>query len=78
MEEIKSAIKNWRYYVLIVLCMVAIIGILSVPICDHWFIALVVSKVIGFAAAAVAVKLCLQWLKAGKLPELEQLRKSDN
>ena len=47
-----KALLNWRYYVLMVVGMIAVIGTFSVPIDDQplgaWLLALIIPKIIGF------------------------------
>ena len=49
-----KALLNWRYYVLMVVGMIAVIGTFSVPIDDQplgaWLLALIIPKIIGFGA----------------------------
>lgn len=70
----KNILTNYRYYVLVVLATVAIIGIFAVPVDDlpfvQWLYTLVSSKVIGFGAVYIIAKLTKRWEKLGTIPEL--------
>lgn len=70
----KKILTNYRYYVLFVLVTVAMFGIFSVPVDDlpfvQWLYTLVSSKVIGFGAVYIIVKLTKRWEKLGTIPEL--------
>lgn len=70
----KKILTNYRYYVLFVLVTVAMFGIFSVPVDDlpfvQWLYTLVSSKVIGFLAAYISVKLITRWKRLGTIPEL--------
>lgn len=50
----KNILRNYRYYVLLLLGCLALIGIMSVPAEElptrYWLYTLISSKVIGFAA----------------------------
>lgn len=67
-------VTNYRYYVLFVLMMIAILGIFAVPIDDqplaNWIYCLVSSKVIGLGAGWIAAKLTKRWEAKGSIPEL--------
>lgn len=74
-DMIKRIITNWRYYVLLVIAAVAVIGILSTPAeeSENFFLTLVLSKVIGFAALFLACGLIDYWRRAGKIEEIKEL-----
>lgn len=65
----KEVLLNYRYYVLIVVFTVAVIGIFSEPNnwlpITHWLYAFTLSKGIGFAAAYIAIQLVKRWDKQG-------------
>lgn len=69
----KKILLNYRYYVLVFLAIVAILGIFAVPIDElpftYWCYTLISSKVVGFAAAYIFVKLINRWEKLGTIPE---------
>ena len=70
----KAIFTNYRYYVLGVLLIIAMLGIFSVPIDDqptiNWIYCLVSSKVIGFGAVWIISKLTQRWERMGAIPEL--------
>lgn len=70
----KNILTNYRYYVLTILTLIAIFCIFSAPSeelpCAAWYYALISSKVIGFSAAYLDVKLIRRWEKKGTIPEL--------
>lgn len=70
----KRILTNYRYYVLLILGLVAIIGIFSIPSdnCLNWFEVLVISKLIGIAATFAAIFLTDRWLRTNKFPELNK------
>lgn len=69
----KKILCNYRYYVLLVLGFIALIGIVSVPAEDlplaNWFYTLISSKAISFAAVYVFARLVNHWKKHGTIPE---------
>lgn len=70
----KKMLSNYRYYVLVLLTAVALLGIMSVPQEDMplpgWCLVLVSSKAIGFCAGYAAYLLARRWEKQGAIPEL--------
>ena len=60
-----KALLNWRYYVLMVVGMIAVIGTFSVPIDDQplgaWLLALIIPKIIGFGAWYLIFRMCDYW-----------------
>ena len=70
----KKILSNYRYYVLVVLATVAIIGIFAVPVDDlpfaQWCYTLISSKVISFGAGYIIAKLIKRWEAKGTIPEL--------
>ena len=70
----KKIFTNYRYYVLLVLGLLALIGIMAVPADElpmrDWLYGLASSKIIGFLAVYIAVKLVKRWEKRGTIPEL--------
>ena len=69
-----NIIKNYRYYVLTDLGLVAIVGIFSLPTddCQNWFVVFIISKLIGIAATFAAIFLTDRWLRTNKFPELNK------
>lgn len=70
---------NLRYYVLLLLGFVAIIGIFGAPADDSptWFGDMILSKVIGFGAGYVHLKLFDHWSKNNLIPELDKLTEDE-
>ena len=70
----KKILSNYRYYVLVVLATVMIWGVMAVPNeClpkANYIYTLISSKVIGFLAAYISVKLITRWKRLGTIPEL--------
>lgn len=70
----KRIFTNYRYYVLLVLVAIAMFGIFGVPVDDlpfmQWLYTLVSSKIIGFGAGYIIVKLTKRWERLGTIPEL--------
>ena len=74
------ALLNWRYYVLLLLGFVAMIGIFGVPADDNpaWFSDMILSKVIGFSAGYAMYRLIDHWSKNNLIPELDKLAKEED
>lgn len=70
----KKILANYRYYVLVVLATIAILGIFAVPVDNlpfaQWCYTLISSKVIGFGAGYIIAKLIKRWEAKGTIPEL--------
>lgn len=70
----KKIICNYRYWVLMVLGTIAIVGIMAVPADElpitSWVYVLVSSKLIAVAAGYVFHRLYLRWEKRGTIAEL--------
>ena len=68
----KRILTNYRYYVLFILGLVAIIGIFSIPSdnCENWFEVLVISKIVGIAAMLISILLTERWID--EMPELNK------
>lgn len=70
----KKILANYRYYVLTVLAVIAMLGIFSVPVdglpFEQWLYTLVSSKVIGFGAGYITARLIKRWERLGTIPEL--------
>lgn len=66
--------SNYRYYVLMVLIIVALFGIFAVPVDNlplaQWYYTLISSKAIGFGAIYITAKLTKRWEAKGTIPEL--------
>ena len=69
----KKILRNYRYYVLLLLGCLALIGIMAVPDEElptrYWFYALISSKVIGITAMYAFAGLVSRWKKRGTIPE---------
>lgn len=72
----KKIFSNYRYYILLVVSFVALMGVFSVPQEElpvlSWLWVLVSTKTIGFLAGWLFVVLFKRWDKAGKIQELTQ------
>ena len=72
-------LKNYRYYVLLILGAIGLIGLLSAPsdelTADLWFAILVATKVTGIAFLYLAAVLYIYWRRAGKISSLNELIK---
>lgn len=70
----KKIATNYRYYVLIVLCVVCCLGIFAEPDDElpllTWLWVLASTKAVGFGAGYLYAKLCLRWGAKGLIPEL--------
>lgn len=70
----KKISTNYRYYVLIVLCVVCCLGIFAEPDDElpllSWFWVLATTKAVGFGAGYLYAKLCRHWEAKGVIPEL--------
>lgn len=75
----KKIITNWRYWVLMLVASVAIIGILGIPDGSKgsWLLLLIVSKVIGIFACILFVRLIEYWLTGRKIDEIADLIKEE-
>lgn len=73
------AFLNWRYYALLLLGFVAIIGIFGVPADDSptWFGDLILSKIIGASAGYAMYRLIEHWSKNNLIPELDKLTEDE-
>lgn len=74
-----KALTNYRYHVLLLVGLVAVLGLFSTPaegVSSYW-LALIAGKTIGFTFAAVWCKLFRIWDNRGELPELANLINED-
>lgn len=68
MRTLRALLTNWRYYVLLVLAGVSMVGILGEPTSEQHFIAyLIAGKVIGIVAAGCGLHYAIEWSINGKL-----------
>lgn len=70
-----KALLNWRYYVITVIGLIAIIGIFSVPIDDLPFGA---SKVIGFGAIYLNLRMIVYWEARNLIPEMSKMMQEED
>lgn len=70
----KKIICNYRYWVLLILGTIAMVGIMAVPVDElpflSWVYVLVSSKLIAVAADYIFHRLYLRWEKRGTIDEL--------
>lgn len=70
----KKIICNYRYWVLMLLGTIAMVGIMAVPAdelpINSWVYVLVSSKLIAVAAGYIFHRLYLRWEKRGTIAEL--------
>lgn len=68
---------NWRYYVMLILGLIGIIGIFAIPNDDlglgTWTVYLIGSKLVGATAFYINYKLTEYWQSKGLVPELSKL-----
>lgn len=69
----KKYLKNWRFYVAVVLLAVSLLGLAAVPNDDlsdeDWINAILYTKGTALLALYTLVMLLKRWDKNGKLPE---------
>lgn len=74
-----KVITNYRYWVLLIVCAVAMIGTFAVPQDElpllSWLWVLISTKAVGFAAWYVWYRLLKRWEKRGTIPELTEFAK---
>lgn len=70
----KKIICNYRYWALLILGVIAVLGIMAVPADElpftSWLYMLVSSKLIAVAAGYILHRLCLRWKKRETIDEL--------
>ena len=70
----KKIICNYRYWVLLIMGAIAMLGIVAVPVDElpflSWVYVLVLSKLIAVAASYIFYRLYLRWEKRGTIDEL--------
>ena len=70
----KKIICNYRYWVLLILGTIVMLGIMAVPADElpftSWFYTLLSSKLIAVAAGYIFHHLYLRWKKRGNIEEL--------
>lgn len=73
----KKVFLNYRYYVMIIVGLVVILGLFSIPNENlslmRWAWMLLVSKSIGFCAAYILYKIVNYWDSKNLVPELSKM-----
>lgn len=73
----KSILTNYRYYILIIIASIAMVGIAAVPTNEHGILAytfiLLASKLGSIAALWLFLRLYIFWKDRGEIPELSNL-----
>ena len=80
-KTITSILTNYRYYVLIVLMSIAILGIFcnvsdDLPLLQ-WFLLMIASKAVGFSTGYAVYKLITVWERENAIPELTKYVSED-
>lgn len=74
-----KVIKNYRYWLLLIVATVAMCGTFAVPEetlpLSAWLWVLVSTKAVGFGAWYVGYRLIRRWEKRGTIPELIEFSK---
>lgn len=72
--SMKKIICNYRYWVMLILAVIAVLGIMAVPADEvpftSWLYMLVSSKLIAVAAGYIFRRLYLRWESRGTIDEL--------
>ena len=72
--SMKKIICNYRYWVMLILGVIAVLGIMAVPADEapftSWLYMLVSPKLIAVAAGYIFHRLCLRWGSRGTIEEL--------
>lgn len=72
-----KALLNWRYYVLMSVGIIAIIGTFSAPVdaqpYDAWLFILLISKIIGFSSWYFFYRLTAYWERLNLIPEMSKI-----
>lgn len=72
--SMKKIICNYRYWVMLILAVIAVLGIMAVPADEapftSWLYMLVSSKLIAVAAGYIFYSLYLRWESRGTIDEL--------
>lgn len=76
----KKILTNWRYYVLVAVGAVCWAGMCCevAETHPHPVLAFVAAKAVGLAAGVALCVLQARWVKAGELPELEELLREED
>ncbi|WP_300897652.1 hypothetical protein [uncultured Alistipes sp.] len=77
-----KALLNWRYYILMAVGLIAILGLFSVPIDDlpfgRWIAALIISKVIGLGALYLNYRMVAYWEARNRIPEMSKMMQEED
>lgn len=77
-----KVLLNWRYYILIIVGMIAVLGVFSMPIDDlpfgEWISALVLSKIIGFGAFYLNYRMVAYWESRDLIPEMSKMMQQED
>lgn len=78
-----EALLNWRYYVLMVVGMIAVIGIILRPhrrptARSMAGSALIIPKIIGFGAWYLIFRMCDYWDARGLIPEMSKTMQEED
>lgn len=75
--DMKKAFLNWRYYLMVVIGFVVVVGVFGIPEdtlpIGEWTWKLILSKVIGFSAGYLLYKLVNHWESKNLVPELSEI-----
>lgn len=73
----KKVFLNWRYYVMMIIGFVVILGVFSIPDenlpIHQWILTLLGTKAIGFSAGFILFRLVHYWNKNNLVPELSKM-----
>ena len=73
----KKILTNYRYWVLFLVFVIAVLGIFSEPVDTlprlRYYLTLLITKIVGFGAAWLDWRLIRYWEAKGKLPELSDI-----
>lgn len=77
----KSVITNWRYYAMMIIGFVAVVGVFSIPEEDlpmlQWLFSLLWTKAVGIGAGYTLFKLVERWEAKNLVPELSKMIEED-
>lgn len=77
----KKVFLNYRYYVMMIIGFVVILGVFSIPVENtsliKWVCMLLVSKSIGFGSAYILYKIVNNWDSKNLVPELSKMIKEE-
>ena len=77
----KKAFLNWRYYAMMAIGFIVILGVFSTPEEDlpmlKWLFTLLWTKSVGIGAGYLAYRLFVHWDSKGLIPELSKLAEEE-